>query len=102
MIRELNDGFGPATFYSNGVEVGDCVVYANTETGEIRQRKYIDGKFTKEEEVVFFENLTISNHYPSKEAYAAHEAVIKSLGEEAPMPENATVQDYLERLRSVA
>ena len=104
MIRELNDGYGPATCYSNGVEVGDCVIYANTETGEIRQRlldepKDADGSYRVES--VYFENLTIRNHYPSAEAFAAHEAVIKSLGEQ-PMPANPTVQDYMDRLHAVA
>lgn len=100
MIREVNDGFGPASVKSNGVEV-DCCLYADTETGEIR--KYVQ-PFEKDAngdlKVIseFLPNLTIENHFESKEAFDASEAERKARGKKL-LPENATTADFMELLR---
>lgn len=104
MIRDMHDGLGPCTVFSNGVEVDDRLIYADTETGEV---KFYKSPATKDAEgniEVFskvLEKLTIENAFESKEAYAAHRAVEKArieLSREA-LPENPTTEDYMALLR---
>lgn len=95
MIHQEGDNLGRREFFSNGVLIDKALSYVNTETGEVRGYDWPNPAGFNEStrpktEVMFFENVTVEY----VETCAAREA-------EAPMPENATAQDYLGRLNNV-